>query len=108
MKSMKLSKSEQKEMSVPVQVNKDEYPYGLRITLGKDQLKKLGLSKLPAVGDEFIADAKLVVKSVSAGAAESGEYASCDLQITDLGLEEDEAAKTNDTAKKMFTKMGAK
>ncbi len=105
---MKISKAERKELDVPVSVNQDEYPYGLRIRLDKAQLTKLGLTELPSVGDSFVVDAACVVRSVSAGEGESGDYASCELQITDLGLEEDEADKTKDTAKKMYTKMGAK
>lgn len=110
MKSMKLSKTERKEMAVAPTVDQEEYPYGLRFRLDLEQLKKLGLSKVPSVGSEFVVDALCVVKSVSAGEHESGEYANCELQITDLGLEENESSdeKTKKTGKMMYPKMEAK
>lgn len=64
-----------------------KYPYGLRISLDNDSLKKLGVKELPAVGDTLMIKANVTVVSTSENeSAEGGEYKCCDLQITDLGL----------------------
>ncbi len=110
MKSMKLTKKQQEGMTVPVaaEPEKPEYPYGLCLRLGREELMKLGIKQLPQVGDSFVVDAKCVVKGVSAGDGDGGKYASCDLQITDMGMEGDDEARRKDTAKKMYDKMGEK
>ena len=86
--SMKRTKAEVKEMSAPTAMDDEQYPYGLRISLQNDELEKLGIDKLPGVGDTFELEAIVVVKSVSAGQSEGGEKRrSIELQITEMCLE---------------------
>ncbi len=89
MKSMKMTKQEKTEKSaaVPMGPMDDAYPYGLRLTLDKDTLEKLGL-KLPAVGEKLSIVAVGCVKSVHASENASGDkYASCDVQIEEMEAE---------------------
>lgn len=108
MKSMKMPPQETLDNPVAVPANKEEYPYGLRITLQKEQLAKLGMKEMPKVGDSFVADAKMVVKSVQVSDGGNGTYKSVDLQITHLGLEDDGEEKSQRTGKMMFDKMPPK
>lgn len=64
-----------------------EYPYGLRISLDTDSLKKLGTSVSDLMAGQSVSlTAKAKVVSISAS---DGEYKSesLDLQITDLSIE---------------------
>ena len=67
---------------------KDQYPWGLRITLDNESLQKLGLNakSLPAVGAGVTVMAMAKVLSVSTRSADNGEDSSIELQITDIGM----------------------
>jgi hypothetical protein len=69
-----------------------DFPWGLCINLGKDELAKLGIKELPEVGDEFHVYAVTRVTRVSASASEGGEDSKgVELQITHMGaMQEDE------------------
>lgn len=69
-----------------------EYPYGLRITLNDETLKKLFMNQMPEVGSELSMEATVKVVSVSEDPENGGkENRSVGLQITELGLtKEDE------------------
>lgn len=43
----------------------EEYPYGLRISLRNEELEKLGITALPAVGSEMTLHASVRVTSTS-------------------------------------------
>ncbi|MFQ6256117.1 capsid staple protein [Yersinia enterocolitica] len=62
-----------------------DYPWGLRITLNNETLKKLGIA-LPKVGDVLELVGK--VKVLSTSTREDGEEttSNAELQITDIGL----------------------
>lgn len=90
-------KEERAEQSYPAPVGMaSKYPYGLCISLGEDELEKLGIMtedgklSLPDVGDIVSLAAAAKVTSVTSREREDGE---CDcrveLQITHLGLGED-------------------
>lgn len=80
------SKTEdEKETAIASPDNQDGYPWGTRINLEQDTLDKLGIEKLPAVGDELMIEAKVRVISVR----ESDNSKSVELQITDMDLEND-------------------
>lgn len=73
---------------------RDEYPWGLCITLNNDTLKKLQ-AQPRNVGDEVMITAKAVIKGISAREEEGGTHRSADLQITDMAIADTgEQAKT--------------
>lgn len=72
-----------------------EYPWGLEIRLEDETLTKLGITDLPDVGDEFRVVCVVRVDSVSQSQMASGRQDRCVcLQITQMGLEADEAETT--------------
>lgn len=71
-----------------------DYPWGLCLNLGKDELAKLGITELPKVGDEFHIYGVACVTRVSQSASQdTGEDSkSVELQVTALGvMQEDES-----------------
>ena len=88
--SMKLPKSRQKEMAMPVSAGDQQYPWGLEITLEDDALKKLGMDHLPEVGVECKITGLGKVTSVSESASEKNETRSVRIQITKLALVHDD------------------
>ena len=75
----------QKRMDAAISDSGPDYPYGLTINLGKDELKKLGIDDLPAVGDEFHIMAVAKVTRVHQSASEQGDDSrGVELQITDM------------------------
>lgn len=94
--------------------NKPDYPYGLCLNLGQEQLDKLGIKTLPAIGGEFHIKA---VGEVTGGSKEAGEdgEASISIQITMLELipEEPHPGEGNETPadeerERVVTKRGVK
>ena len=89
MQSMKMTPAESKMASPEVaSMKREEYPYGLRLTLNQEVLTKLGI-ELPQVGEQvkgcFVAE----VKSCYASESENGKQASCELQITEMEIDEE-------------------
>lgn len=64
---------------------RDEYPWGLCITLNNDTLNKLK-AQPQGVGTEVMITAKAVIKGISVRDGEEGTYRSADLQITDMAI----------------------
>lgn len=83
---LKLSAEDVQKMEQPISSNPGDgpkYPYGLCLYLDNTTLEKLGMSSLPAVGEEVTISAKAVVKSVSLREQQDGDKdRSVDLQIT--------------------------
>lgn len=87
-----------------------EYPYGLCINLGKDEIKKLGLKDLPDVGEEVTVLAVCTVTRVSQSAslkANDEDSQGVELQITHMGLVEgndadEDATPMGKAAKKLY------
>ena len=67
----------------PADLEKPEYPWGLSITLEKEDMDKLGMA-MPKVGDEVHIVAKAKVSSTNMSEGEDGTYASVGLQLTDM------------------------
>lgn len=80
---------------------KEHYPFGLSLMLDDDVIDKLDLGSLPSVGDTINVAAKAKVESVSQrqDTDDDGPNRSITLQITDMGLENDDE---NDHAEKLF------
>jgi hypothetical protein len=84
--NMKRAEVEQKGgtlLGEPVDASKEDYHYGLRITLEEPELQKLGLQD-PKVGSKIPLDA--IGKLVSYAQEESGRRA--EILITDLGIKQ--------------------
>jgi len=76
---------DRKEETVPY--GDSAYPYGLRVCLNDEVLKKLGIP-LPAVGQALLLTAQVEVVSARADKELNGDKEiGCDLQITDMSLE---------------------
>ncbi len=90
--NLKLSPAEAKEITTPDPSDGPKYPYGLRISLDDDTLKKLGLTELPAIDTKLVLTARAEVCSTSDYDSQSGSHRSLDLQITELALEPEPAA----------------
>jgi len=60
----------------------DEYSYGMCIRLNKENMGKLGMKKIPSVGDKMTVHAMVQVKYVS----ESETDKSVELQITKMEI----------------------
>lgn len=86
--SMKMTAQESRMLLAGPADRPPEYPYGLRIRLEREQLEKLGLTALPAIGETFTVSAH--------DSAEGGESRSLELQITDLALGRDGAISADD------------
>ena len=89
MTNMKMSAKEAKGMiEGPATANDTpKYPYGLRITLNDEAMKKLGMKEIPSVGSSKKIYAKAdVVESSVMETAENGKSMRMELQITDLAF----------------------
>lgn len=84
---MKLSKRDKKEsMESKITEDRPSYPWGLRLNLDDDSLKKLGIS-LPDVGESMRVTATATVVSVSENKHEHGSHnRHVELQIVKMGL----------------------
>jgi hypothetical protein len=92
MANLKMSSEEQQEYLL-AEPEKREYPYGLCVTLEEEELVKLGVQGLPAVGSVMTFTAKAVVVRVSQHEDDKSEGVErcVSLQITDMVI--DGAAK---------------
>ena len=74
----------------PIEAMAPDYPWGTCLDLGSDELKKLGFTKLPAIGAELTLTAKVRVTRISESAAEGSagieDQRSMSLQITDAAI----------------------
>ena len=68
-------------------MNGEDYPYGLALSLDDAELSKLGMKKLPEVGDEVKIVARAKVTSVNQSASENGgDSRSVRYQITRIKI----------------------
>jgi hypothetical protein len=79
---MKLTKKEAKDNEVASE--SPRYPYGLKINLDDEELKKLGFDTLPDVGDEFIVVGVGPVTSVHEREDQDGTDRSFSIQLEKL------------------------
>ena len=104
MKSMKMSKKEMTKMEPTVAEDKAEYPYGLRLNLDHETMKKLGMMSMPEMGKAMILHARVEVTDMheSASQGDKEPYRSMTLQITDMELEAEPEKKS--TAELLYDK----
>ena len=76
------------------------YSYGLCISLGKEELEKLGIEKLPEAGSEMMLKAQAYVKTVRESQEKDGVEQNVELQICAMGIEPID--KTKDQAKGLY------
>ena len=76
------------------------YSYGLCISLGKEELEKLGLEKLPQAGSEMMLTAKAYVKTVRESQEKDGVEQNVELQICAMAIEPID--KTGDQADGLY------
>lgn len=92
MKNMSYTTEEIKERDKryeesPSSIDGPKYPYGLRVSLGEETMKKLKLASLPKVGSAMLLLAKVEVCMVSQyDSVDGGNSANIELQITDMEL----------------------
>jgi hypothetical protein len=89
MVDMKLSKNEARETvgGIAKEADTPKYPYGLRLSLDNEELKKLGIKELPKAGEKMIIYAAVdVASSSSQDRMDGGKSLRMELQITDLAL----------------------
>jgi len=98
---------EEAASSIPCSTGAPKYPYGLCIRLGKDELEKLDLGCDCEVGDMIHLFAMAKVTSVSAYETENGSSQNVELQITHLGLEneEEEEEEVQKLGRKVHTRL---
>lgn len=90
LKSMKITKADRdarKKEHMCVPYDGDDYPYGLRISLDEQALKKLGLSKLPKTGATVTLTAECCVVSTSVNDRKGKSDRRVELQIERMDLE---------------------
>lgn len=66
--------------------SQQEYPYGLKLYIDNESLKKLGIEELPEVGSEVAIKAVAVVCGTTQNENKDGVYKSLDVQIVKLAL----------------------
>ena len=89
MKSMKFSKGESQMPEPSIIGGGPEFPYGLKICLNQDVLKRLNLGALPIVGQTMGLHAIVEVVGVHSDPNNQtgGKNFSVELQITDMELQ---------------------
>ena len=84
--NMRLSKKEAKEEFEPKADDRPRFPHGLTIRLDDDSLKKLGITELPAVGDEMIVAGIGKIESSHENSRQSGIDRSVSIQLEKLAI----------------------
>lgn len=105
LKSMKVEAK--KEMQTPMMMDMDgpEYPYGLRLDLNTEVLKKLEISEMPKVGSKLKIFAIVEVCAVSKSEHRNGEPCmNVGLQITDMALDAKPQMNQEEAAEKLYGK----
>jgi hypothetical protein len=78
-------------LCAPAEASKPRYPYGLCISLDQESLNKLGLEPNCSVGDMLHIFAMAKVTSVSQRDTDKGADCRIELQITHMGVEDEDA-----------------
>lgn len=82
--------------------SQEKYPWGLRINLGDEELKKLGINELPKVGEKLPLMAMVSVVGVRSNESQNGETRNVELQITECAMEMKKPMDNEKTASKLY------
>ena len=94
---------EREEMPGEYESDEPRYPYGLCISLGKDELEKLGITALPKVGTEMTIMAKAYVKMTRAYETQGeGEDIGIELQINDMEIQGNQQQRTAEASTMLY------
>lgn len=95
---MSYEEKEMKDFSIP-KPSISKFPHGMKISLGKEEMKKLNLEGKPEIGKKF--NAEIMVEVIEISKVDDDESGSDDyrveLQIKEMELKKD---KTDDVIKK--------
>lgn len=92
MKNMKSTQPAASEVATMSPAKREEYPYGLRLHLCEEDLKKLGIKDMPAVGSKMKLVAMVEVCDINISESKLyGENRGMGLQITDMELGKSES-----------------
>jgi hypothetical protein len=80
---------------------RDDYPWGLLISLNDEAIKRLALS-MPKVGDELMLTAKVKVMSTSTHESGDETHNDVSMQITDMAFGPSTLPKTRSAASVMY------
>ena len=107
LQNMAMTPAEAKEYNSPMTSAEEapKYPYGLSIDLNGDSMTKLGITTLPAVGEEVAITAVAKVTRISAYEEQSGSEQCMGLQITMMEL--DIPSQTASPADRLYAKADA-
>jgi len=98
MHSMEYSEEEIKKQPDTICTEREKYPYGLRVDLEKEALKKLKMDRLPEVGKKMTLVALVEVISVSLSEHKGDELnKNVGLQITDMELKESKEDRSSES-----------
>lgn len=92
-------------MAMPVDSDGGQYPYGLQISLEEDDLDKLGIEDLPAVGTEIKGTFTGTVTSTRLGATGDGRWMS--IQVCCLQMDAESESAGSDTQSEASEAKGA-
>ena len=101
--NMKKSEGEKKEESMPSVMDRESYPYGLKVHINEECFEKLGLGEVPKVGTKMMMLA--VVEVTDIHKSEKGDdkaYYSMGLQITDMALNKKEMKEEKSTSQVLY------
>jgi hypothetical protein len=95
---MKRSKAAKKKDAEGPSIGGDDYPYGLRVNLDHESLQKLGIDKLPSVGDKMHLHAHAHVVSAEERSSEGGKkHRSVSLELRKMQIGEHEGETASQT-----------
>lgn len=87
MKRKPEEKTKDSECCAPMDGEHPDYPWGLRIEIGDEQLAALGIKSLPAAGANVALEGVALVYGIAEEQVDGGETKRrLELQITDLAL----------------------
>lgn len=102
---------EEGETGLPMPMTVSPYPYGLRLCLTQEELEKLGYDGLPPAGTEVRIEARAcITRAASEDPDADGDidYLCVEMQITELGIEEESESSGEDSdgdrAERMYKK----